>query len=103
MEKSWKYRERAVRATRALTVASFFMAMLGLLGGGYCEHEARFSTKVPDPVHEYTNGIYFKGETRYVNDLDYTICTASGPLAFSAVGLGILFGGVCYLLLRHQP
>jgi len=103
LEKSRKYGERVIRAGRALAVVSFFIAMLGLLGGGYCEHEAHFSARLPDPVHGYINGVYFKGEMRYVDDLDSAICATSGPLAFSGIGLGILIGGVCFLVSGRLP
>jgi hypothetical protein len=77
--------------------------MLGLFGNGYCEHEARLSATHPDPVRGYTNGVYFKGETRYVNDLDSRVCAISPPLAFSGIGVGILIAGLYLWLLRRLP
>lgn len=103
MEKIKEYAERAAPTARKLVVASFCIAMLGLFGNGYCEHEGHFSPTIPDSVRGYTNRVYFKGETRYVNDFDRSVCVISPPLAFSGVGAGILIGVLYLWLLRRLP
>jgi hypothetical protein len=103
LDKVKKYAERATRAAKGVAAVAFCVAMLGLYGGGYCEHEARFSPTAPDLAHGYTTGAYFKGETRYVSSLDSKICAVSPTLAFSGIGVCILIAGFYYMVLGRMP
>ena len=84
-------------------MVAFCVAMLGLFGSGYCEHETFPSAAIPDAVHGYTNGIYLKGAVRYVGNFNSHVCAISPSLTFSGIGVCLLIGGVYYWLLRRLP
>ena len=84
-------------------MVAFCVAMLGLFGSGYCEHEALLSPAIQDAVHGYTNFVYLKGAVRYVDNFDSRVCAISPSLTFSGIGVCLLIGGVYYWLLRRLP
>ena len=97
------FAEVAARRAKWIALPAFFVAMLGLGGVGYCDHEARFAPAVPDPAHGYTNGVDFKGTTRYVTIVDARICAISLPISFSGMGIFVFIVNFYYLMFRRLP
>jgi hypothetical protein len=95
-----KHSERAARLVRWVALLAFVVAMIGFGGVGYCDRKARFSPAVPDPALGYTNGVNFKGTTRYVTALDSRICAISFPISFSGMAAFILIGGFYFYIKR---
>jgi len=95
--------ETLARIAKMLGAAAFGVAILGFMGTAYCDYNARQSPLSPDIISGHINPINFKGQRRYVSDIDAEICGVSLPVMFVAAALGAFLNGFYVYVFRRFP
>jgi hypothetical protein len=72
------------------------VSALGLMGGAYCDAAAKRSPKAPNIQLNQSDPISYRGDIRYVDNLDAKVCAAALLTLFIGVGFGILTTCVLY-------
>ena len=91
------------RTAKALGIAAFAVAMLGLVGAAYCEYRARQAPLHPDIDSGQTYPIDYKGRARYVGKLDAQIEAVSFLTIFVAAVIGLVLNGFYIWIFRRFP